>query len=83
MASILCPDCGCHLRRSHSHGVGEKLVRAVSSYRAYRCHECGWRGWLTKPNDPLRIRLRMSIITALLAILAAVIIVLVTLRVWA
>ena len=43
-----CPRCGEAVHRSHSHGFGEKLVKAATRYRLYRCHECGWRGWLAK-----------------------------------
>jgi ribosomal protein L40E len=52
MLDFVCPKCGSgHLRRSHSRGASEKLIRLVG-WRAYRCREksCGWRGLIKKKS---------------------------------
>jgi hypothetical protein len=65
------------MRRSHTRGLKEKLIRAFSSYKAYRCHECGWRGWFGKTNintTVLKNRLRTILgllITLLITMLLA------------
>jgi hypothetical protein len=56
-------------------------VKAFSNYRLYRCHDCGWRGWLAKQSRPLETRIRMTVLSTVLAILAAILITLITLRV--
>jgi len=43
---MLCPGCGAKAHRSHSHNLGERLIKSFTRYRIYRCHQCGWRGRL-------------------------------------
>jgi hypothetical protein len=43
---MLCPQCGGSTHRSHTNSFSERLIKALTSYKAYRCRECGWRGWL-------------------------------------
>jgi hypothetical protein len=48
----------------------ERLLKALTPYRAYRCRECGWRGWLseiTRPRKDWRATLR-AVISALVVI---------------
>ena len=50
--SPYCPECGSQVRRSHARGTSERLLKALTFYRAYRCRECGWRGWLSESARP-------------------------------
>jgi DNA-directed RNA polymerase subunit RPC12/RpoP len=50
LSSKVCPRCGEHVHRSHTRGIREKFLKAISSYRIHRCHECGWRGWFGRKN---------------------------------
>lgn len=70
MSGKLCPECGASIHRSHTRGMKEKLIRALSPYKAYRCHECGWRGWHGKSNtDPIARKNRLRMIIGLLVTL--------------
>lgn len=45
MKNVVCPRCGSKLRKSHSVGLKEKLLK-ISGKRAFRCRDknCNWRG---------------------------------------
>ena len=66
MANRVCPDCGWRIHHSHTRGLKEKVVRAVTRYKMYRCRECGWRGWMAKASAPMsKHRLRTTLIILL------------------
>jgi hypothetical protein len=65
---MLCPLCGGVTHRSHTRGVGEKLVKALTSHKTYRCRECGWRGWL-QAGDPAKRRHTLRTIISVLVTL--------------
>ena len=69
--SLYCPECGSQVRRSHARGMGERLVKALTTYRAYRCRDCGWRGWLSEISRPRKDwrKTLQAIISALVVIL--------------
>lgn len=69
MSPMLCPQCGGHTHRSHTRGVNEKLVKALTSYKTYRCRECGWRGWLRTGDPSKRRHALRTIISVLLTLL--------------
>lgn len=66
MANRVCPACGWRIHHSHTRGLQERFVRAVTSYKMYRCRECGWRGWMGKASTPTgKHRLRTWLIVVL------------------
>jgi uncharacterized protein with PIN domain len=69
LSSKLCPECGTSARRSRARDSKERLIRALSPFKAYRCHECGWRGWLGNTNIGLRKSHLQKIIGLLLTLL--------------
>jgi len=68
VAAMLCPQCGAYAHRSHTRGVGEKLVKALTSHKTYRCHECSWRGWLRTGDLSKRRHTLRTIIGVLLTL---------------
>lgn len=72
MASAVCPECRSQVQRSHSRGARERLVRALTSYKAYRCHDCGWRGWYSKRRSKFTVIRRMNVVSILLGLLASI-----------
>ncbi len=47
MNKLVCPRCGSSLRKSHTVGFKEKLLK-ISGSRAFRCRDkqCNWRGFI-------------------------------------
>lgn len=66
---MLCPQCGELTHRSHTRGLGEKVVKALTSHKTYRCHDCGWRGWLRTGGDPVKRRQALRTIISVLVTL--------------
>ena len=70
MANRVCPACGWRIHHSHTRGLQERFIRAVTSYKMYRCRECGWRGWMGKaavpPAGKNRLRTVLIVILGLL-----------------
>jgi hypothetical protein len=69
LANRICPECGGRTHHSHTRGLVEKLIRAVTSRRMYRCHSCSWRGWASKANRVARkhrLRTLLSLLVTLL-----------------
>jgi predicted RNA-binding Zn-ribbon protein involved in translation (DUF1610 family) len=69
LANRVCPACGWRIHHSHTRGVKERFVRAVTPFKMYRCRECGWRGWMSKASVSVgkhRLRTLLIVILALL-----------------
>lgn len=69
MVDKVCPACGGRTHHSHTRGLIEKSIRAMTSYKMYRCRECSWRGWVGKPNTLARKHRLRTIISLLITLL--------------